>query len=130
MATWSGFAYVAFVTGEFSRRIVGWRVASWRPMCCRCRRWIWPRGGAGGDLAGIVHHADHESNYLAVVYTDRIVELGARPSTGSIDDSYEDRTDPVSAAGERRTDKREGTKPRPNRCFADSLVFTGQAASI
>jgi transposase InsO family protein len=39
---------------------------------------------AGGDLAGLVHHADHGSNYLAVVYTDRILELGARPSTGNI----------------------------------------------
>ena len=28
VATWSGFAYVAFVTDVFSRRIVGWNVAS------------------------------------------------------------------------------------------------------
>ncbi len=28
VATWSGFAYVAFVTDVFSRRIVGWRVAN------------------------------------------------------------------------------------------------------
>ena len=28
MATWSGFAYAAFVTDVFSRRIVGWRVSA------------------------------------------------------------------------------------------------------
>ena len=28
MATWSGFAYVAFVTDVYSRRIVGWNVAA------------------------------------------------------------------------------------------------------
>jgi putative transposase len=27
VATWSGFAYVAFVVDVFSRRIVGWRVS-------------------------------------------------------------------------------------------------------
>jgi len=28
VATWSGFAYVWFITDTFSRMIVGWRVAS------------------------------------------------------------------------------------------------------
>lgn len=33
--TWQGFAYVAFITDVFSRRIVGWRVSNWRrsPLC-------------------------------------------------------------------------------------------------
>jgi transposase InsO family protein len=44
---------------------------------------------AGGDLTGLVHHADHGSNYLSVVYTDRIAELGAKPSTGTVGDSYD-----------------------------------------
>lgn len=34
-------------------------------------------------------HADHGSNYLAVDDTDRIVELGAQPSTGTVGDSYD-----------------------------------------
>jgi transposase InsO family protein len=44
---------------------------------------------ASGDLAGLVHHADHGSNYLAVDYADRIFELGAKPSTGSVGDGYD-----------------------------------------
>src|SRR5208282_1865750 len=42
-----------------------------------------------GDLTGLVHHADHGSNYLSLVYTSRITELGATPSTGSVGDSYD-----------------------------------------
>ena len=43
---------------------------------------------AGGRLDGLVHHADHGSNYLALVSTpDRIAELGAPPSTDSVGDS-------------------------------------------
>ncbi|CAN5192917.1 hypothetical protein BH09ACT3_BH09ACT3_15590 [soil metagenome] len=44
---------------------------------------------AGGDLTGVIHHADHGSNYLSIVYTDRIIELGAKPSTGTIGDSFD-----------------------------------------
>ena len=43
----------------------------------------------GGRLDGLIHHADHGSNYTAMVYTDRIVELGAIPSTGTVGDSYD-----------------------------------------
>ncbi|GAA2568600.1 hypothetical protein GCM10009862_04220 [Microbacterium binotii] len=30
-----------------------------------------------------------DSNYMAMVYTDRIVELGAAPSTGTVGDSFD-----------------------------------------
>lgn len=80
VATWSGFAYVAFVTDVYSRRIVGWNVASTLKadvlplQALNMAAWA-----ADGKLDGLIHHADHGSNYLAVVYTDRIEELGAKP---------------------------------------------------
>lgn len=90
VATWSGFAYVAFVTDVFSRRIVGWRVAATlKADILPLQAFDMAAWDAGGDLAGLVHHADHGSNYLAMVYTDRILELGAKSSTGSIGDSYD-----------------------------------------
>jgi putative transposase len=93
VATWSGFAYVAFVTDAYPRRIVGWNVASTLRADILPLRALdmaaWEAARAGRDLAGLVHHADHGSNYLAVVYTDRIVELGAKPSTGTVGDSYD-----------------------------------------
>ncbi len=90
VATWSGFAYVAFVTDVYSRRIVGWNVAS------TLRSEILPMQAldmaawqSGGRLDGLIHHADHGSNYTAMVYTDRIQELGAIPSTGTVGDSFD-----------------------------------------
>lgn len=41
------------------------------------------------DLTGLAHHADHRSNYLSIVYTDRIGELGAKPSTWTVGDSFD-----------------------------------------
>ena len=42
---------------------------------------------AGSDLAGLTHRSDHGSNYMALVHTDRIAELGAIHSTGTVRDS-------------------------------------------
>ncbi len=90
VATWSGFAYVAFVTDVYSRRIVGWNVASTlQADILPLRTLDMAAWDAAGDLAGLVHHADHGSNYLATVYTDRVIELGAKPSTGLVGDSYD-----------------------------------------
>ncbi|GAA3009969.1 IS3 family transposase [Microbacterium aurantiacum] len=90
VATWSGFAYVAFVTDVYSRRIVGWNVASTlRSDILPLRALDMAAWATGGRLDGLIHHADHGSNYLAVVYTDRIEELGAKPSTGTVGDSFD-----------------------------------------
>ena len=79
VATWSGFAYdVAFVTDVYSRRIVGWNVAATlRAEILPLQALDMAAWDAGGDLTGLTHHSDHGSNYMAMVYTDWIVELGA-----------------------------------------------------
>ena len=90
VATWSGFAYVAFVTDVYSRRIVGWNVAATlRSEILPMQALDMAAWNAGGRLDGLIHHADHGSNYTAVVYTERIVELGAVPSTGTVGDSFD-----------------------------------------
>lgn len=90
VATWSGFAYVAFVTDVYSRRIVGWNVAATlRAEILPLQALDMAAWDAGGDLTGLTHHSDHGSNYMAMVYTDRVVELGAIPSTGTVGDSYD-----------------------------------------
>jgi transposase InsO family protein len=88
--TWSGFAYVAFATDVFARKIVGFNVAA------TLKADILPLQALGmaayaarGDLSGLTHHSDHGSNYMSLVYTDRIVELGATPLTGTVGDSYD-----------------------------------------
>jgi putative transposase len=50
---------------------------------------IWQRKRAGHDLQGLIHHSDAGSQYTSIRYTDRLVEAGARPSIGSVGDSYD-----------------------------------------
>jgi putative transposase len=88
VATWSGFAYVAFVTDVFARRIVGWRVA--RTMRTdlvldALEQALWARGGA----QGVIHHSDRGSQYLSIRYTERLAEAGLESSVGSVGDSYD-----------------------------------------
>ena len=85
VATWSGFAYVAFVTDVYSRRIVGWSVAATLSSDILPLRAVDMAAWAGGGrLDDLIHHPDHGWNYLAVVYTGRIEELGAKPSPGTV----------------------------------------------
>ena len=88
--TWQGFAYVAFVTDVYSRRIVGWNVASTlKADMLPLQAPDMAAFDAGADLTGLTYHSDYGSNYMALVYTDRIAELGAIPSTGTVGDSYD-----------------------------------------
>jgi putative transposase len=89
VATWSGFAYTAFVIDVFSRRIVGWRVAATLAAelaLDALEMAIWSRAT---DLAGLVHHSDRGGQYLAIRYTERLAEEQAVISVGSVGDSYD-----------------------------------------
>jgi transposase InsO family protein len=90
VATWQGFAYVAFVIDVFARRIVGWRVsrsaradfvldALEQALCDRRPK----RQG------GLVHHSDRGVQYVSIRYTERLAEAGIEPSVGSVGDSYD-----------------------------------------
>jgi putative transposase len=90
VATWSGFVYTAFVTDVFSRRIVGWRTAASMTtelvtdalnMAVHSRRMQL--------LNGVIVHSDAGSQYVAVTYSERLAEIDARPSIGTIGDSYD-----------------------------------------
>ncbi len=78
--------FVAFVIDVYSRRFVGWNYEGRHPAPPSPRYGCL---GRRGSLEGLVHHADHWSNYMSLVFTDRIVELGATPSTGAVGDSYD-----------------------------------------
>lgn len=88
VATWRGFVYVAFVTDVFSRRIVGWRVAtSMRTdlVLDALEQAIWARSGA----KGVIHHSDRGSQYLSIRYSERLAAAGMDASVGSKGDSYD-----------------------------------------
>jgi putative transposase len=92
VATWAGFVYVAFCIDVFSRLITGWRAAKSMTtdlVLDALEMGIWQRRHAGHDLEGLVHHSDAGSQYTSIRYTERLVEAGARPSIGSVGDSYD-----------------------------------------
>jgi len=90
VATWSGFAYAAFVTDVFSRRIVGWRVSTTLRADLALdalEMAVWSR--RGDELDGLVHHSDRGVQYLSIRYTERLAAEGAVASVGSRGDSYD-----------------------------------------
>jgi putative transposase len=89
VATWSGFAYTAFVSDVFSRKIVGWRVSKTLRADLALdalEMAIWTRGT---DLDGLVHHSDRGVQDLSIRYTERLAQEGAVTSVGSRGDSYD-----------------------------------------
>ena len=88
--TWSGWAYVAFVLDVYSRMIVGWQVANHMrtelPLDA-LEMALWRRRIKKGS--GLIHHSDRGSQYVSIRYTERLSEIGASASVGSVADSYD-----------------------------------------
>ncbi|MBG9332158.1 DDE-type integrase/transposase/recombinase, partial [Corynebacterium belfantii] len=38
---------------------------------------------------GLIHHLDHGSQYVSVVYNERLAQHGIAASTGTVGDSYD-----------------------------------------
>ena len=110
VATWSGFVYTAFIIDVFSRMIVGWRVASTMTtdlvmdalnMAAFTRRTTM--------IGGVIAHSDAGSQYTSVAYTKRLAELDARPSIGTVGDSYDNAlAEAVNALYKTELIKRQG----------------------
>ena len=89
VATWSGVAYVCFIVDAFSRMIVGWRVASHMRTDIVLDALEMARWSRGAYLEGLVAHSDAGSQFTAIRYGERLADLGATPSIGSVGDSYD-----------------------------------------
>jgi putative transposase len=90
VATWRGFAYVAFVIDVFARRIVGWRVSSSlrsELALDALEQALYDRQRDG--VAPLIHHSDRGTQYLAIRYTERLADAGIERSVGSTGDSYD-----------------------------------------
>ncbi len=89
MPTWAGIAYVCFIIDACSRTIVGWRVASHMrtTMVLDAIETRWSRGT---QLEGLRCHSDAGSRFSSIRYGERLAEIGAVPSIGTVGDSYDD----------------------------------------
>lgn len=85
--TWTGFLYLAVVLDAWSRRVVGWAMATHLRtelvldalnMAVEQRR-----------PEGVIHHSDQGTQYTSIAFGLRCKEAGVRPSMGSVGDCYD-----------------------------------------
>lgn len=87
--TWQGVAYVCFIIDAFSRAIVGWRVASSMKTETVLDAIEMTRWSRGKHLPELRCHSDAGSQFTSIRYSERLDEIGATPSIGSVGDSYD-----------------------------------------
>jgi len=85
--TWAGFLYLAVVLDAWSRRVVGWAMATH----LRTELVL-----AALDMAvaqrrptDVIHHSDQGCQYTSLAFGRRCREAGVRPSMGSVGDAYD-----------------------------------------
>lgn len=87
--TWAGMAYVCFIIDAFSRRIVGWRAASNMRTEMVLDAIEMARWNRNVKIEGLRCHSDAGSQFTSVRYGERLAEIGAKPSIGTVGDSYD-----------------------------------------
>ena len=85
--TWAGFLYLAVVMDAWSRRVVGWSMATHLRtelvlaalnMALEQRR-----------PEGVIHHSDQGTQYTSIAFGLRCRKAGVRPSMGSVGDCFD-----------------------------------------
>ena len=87
--TGEGVLWLASARDAFSNRVVGWATAARADTTLVLRALeygLWSRDVRAGQL---IHHSDKGCQYTAVRFTQRLVDAGVAPSTGSVGDSYD-----------------------------------------
>lgn len=87
--TWAGVAYVCFIVDAHSRAIVGWRVAAHMRTDMVLDAIEMARWSRGTTLTGLRCHSDAGAQLTSLRYGERLAEIGAVPSIGTVADSYD-----------------------------------------
>lgn len=85
--TWAGFLYLAVVLDAFSRRVVGWSMATHLKtelVLDALEMALWQR-----KPRGVIHHSDQGCQYTSIAFGARCREAGVRPSMGSVGDCFD-----------------------------------------
>ena len=85
--TVAGFVYLAVVLDVFSRKVIGWTMASH----LRTELVLDALDMAIGQRRPheVIHHSDQGSQYTSLAFGKRCKEAGVRPSVGSVGDAYD-----------------------------------------
>jgi putative transposase len=87
---WQGLVFFAFVIDAFSRRIVGWQLATnmrTTLVLDALRMALHQRDG--GAAVELVHHSDRGSQYTSIDYTQTLDDHNVLASVGSVGDAYD-----------------------------------------
>jgi len=85
--TWAGFLYLASILDVFSRRIVGWAMAThMRAELVEdaLAMALWNR-----QPEGVIHHSDQGCQYTSIAFGDRCQEAGITLSMGTVGDCFD-----------------------------------------
>jgi putative transposase len=82
--TWAGFLYLAVVLDAFSRRIVGWAMAT--HLKAQLVLAALDMARAQRRPLGVIHHSDHGTQYTSLAFGGRCQSLRVRPSRGTVGD--------------------------------------------
>jgi putative transposase len=85
---WNGFVYLAFILDCYSRKVVGWQLATHMRAELVLDAFEMANGLRRPD-AGLIAHSDKGSQYTSLTYTERLEELKIAPSVGSKGDAYD-----------------------------------------
>jgi putative transposase len=87
LPTWSGFLYLAVVMDAWSRRIVGWSMASHlrTPLVLDALN----MAVLQRQPSSVIHHSDQGCQYTSLEFGNRCRQAGVRPSMGSVADCYD-----------------------------------------
>ena len=85
--TWSGFLFLAVVLDLWSRRVVGWAMATHlrtELVLEALNMALWRR-----RPQDVIHHSDQGTQYTSIAFGQRCKDAGVRPSMGSVGDCYD-----------------------------------------
>lgn len=85
--TWSGFLYLAVVLDVWSRRAVGWAMATYlrtEIVLDALNMALYQR-----RPQRVIHHSDHGCQHTSYAFGKRCREMGVMPSMGSVGDAYD-----------------------------------------
>jgi len=85
--TWAGFLYLAMVLDVFSRKVVGWAMAT--HLRTELVLDALQMATLQRQPESVIHHSDQGCQYTSIAFGKRCEQLGVRPSMGSVGDAYD-----------------------------------------
>jgi len=90
LRSWEGVTYLAFVIDAFSRKVVGWQLASHMrtDLVLDALRMALAQREPGADFE-LMAHTDRGSQYTSADYTQELDDHGVLASVGSVGDAFD-----------------------------------------